>query len=308
MKSKKINLSSLYSHIDCLIENVDKKNINNNIDLILDGGVFNGAYQIGISLFLKRLEKKGYIKIDRISGCSIGSVVGFFYILNNLQEVIDNYDYIINHFRKFNNLLVFETILQKLIVNSDYDINIFNEKLFITYYDIENNKQIVKSKYNDKKDLFETIIKSCFIPYLINGNQYYENKYVDGITPYIFNKVVNKKILFIKLLSLDKILESIIIKNEYNIYSRLLGGILDISNFYNNKKSSLCSYIDNWKFSDYFFIRIRCFLFLSIVIFIEILVKYYKKIPVNIKKSFLISNINLIIKNLYRDFLNTIIL
>mgnify|MGYP003840060669 CR=1 FL=1 len=36
------------------------------IDLVLDGGIFNGSYLIGALYFLKEMEKKKYIKINEL--------------------------------------------------------------------------------------------------------------------------------------------------------------------------------------------------------------------------------------------------
>ena len=37
-------------------------------------------------------------------------------------------------------------------------------------------------------DIINTIIKSSYIPYLIDGNILYENKSIDGVTPFIFKE------------------------------------------------------------------------------------------------------------------------
>ena len=50
-----------------LIENLpdDLKNSKTplRLDLVLDGGVFNGSYLVGALYFLKEMEKRNYIKI-----------------------------------------------------------------------------------------------------------------------------------------------------------------------------------------------------------------------------------------------------
>ena len=53
---------------------------------------------------------------------------------------------------------------------------------------------------------------------MLNDEYYYKENYLDGVTPYIFKKS-DKKIIFIRLLSLDKLFECFIIKNENNIIS-----------------------------------------------------------------------------------------
>ena len=58
------------------------------LDIVLEGGVANGSYQIGCLLYLKLLEKKCKLKIDRISGVSIGAITGFYYIINSLAWLL----------------------------------------------------------------------------------------------------------------------------------------------------------------------------------------------------------------------------
>ena len=72
-----------------LIDNLpdDIKNVKKpqSIDLVLDGGIFNGSYLVGALYFLKEMEKRNYIKIERISGCRIGSIVAFLYYIDGLE-------------------------------------------------------------------------------------------------------------------------------------------------------------------------------------------------------------------------------
>ena len=44
----------LSEYINYLIENVNKNNISDKIDLVLDGGAFNGSYMIGCLMYLKK--------------------------------------------------------------------------------------------------------------------------------------------------------------------------------------------------------------------------------------------------------------
>ena len=38
------------------------------VDLIFEGGLFNGSYQLGFLSYIKKLEEKNIIKVKRISG------------------------------------------------------------------------------------------------------------------------------------------------------------------------------------------------------------------------------------------------
>jgi hypothetical protein len=75
----------------------------------------------------------------------------------------------------------------------------------------------------------------------------YENKYIDGVNPYIFNKEPNKKILYLDLFGYDKIGNLINIKNEKSNFHRILSGLLDIHTFFIKKSSTqMCSYVNDW--------------------------------------------------------------
>ena len=61
------------NYVNKFIENLpdDSKKLQR-IDLVLDGGIFNGSYLIGALYFLREMEKRKYVTIERISGCSVG--------------------------------------------------------------------------------------------------------------------------------------------------------------------------------------------------------------------------------------------
>lgn len=307
VKKTKINLNTINIHINALIDNLDHERIYKKIDLVLDGGLFNGGYQIGCVLYLKTLENKKFINIERISGCSIGSVVGFCYLTNNMQECINNYEYLLKCYRENYNFKLLKELLYDIVVRKDYSLDMINNKLYITYHQVKKTKKVTKNIYTSKEDLYESIVKSCFIPYMLNDEYYYKENYLDGVSPYIFEKS-NKKIIFIRLLSLDKLLECFIIKNENNIITRLITGIVDIDNLFHNKKTQFCSYLDNWKMNDYIMLRLRNIIFILLVFSIEYIIKLYNNIPDKIKKSYIIENIHAIINYIYKDFLKSHIL
>ena len=71
--------------IDSLIVNLPSPTVRNDIDLILDGGAFRGSYTVGCLRVLKHIEQKHWIKVHRISGCSIGSISALLYLTDNLD-------------------------------------------------------------------------------------------------------------------------------------------------------------------------------------------------------------------------------
>ena len=64
---------------------IEKLKKRKNINLILEGGVFNGSYLIGALYFLKELESRKYIKTRKFSGCSIGAICALFYLMDDIQ-------------------------------------------------------------------------------------------------------------------------------------------------------------------------------------------------------------------------------
>lgn len=240
------------AYVQKLIENLPLNDYNSKkpvrIDVVLDGGAFNGNYLAGALFFLKEMEKRGYIIVERISGCSIGSFVGLLYVINKLEYISDLNNLILNSFKTSYNFNKIKYILEKLKNEFPNDIcNIVTNKLFISYNNVIKNKKCVKCIFKNTDEIIDAILKSSFIPFCIDGSVAYNGKYIDGITPYIFKKSANKKILYLDLLGSDKIFNIINVKNEKNNYNRLLTGLLDIHNFFIKKSNtSMCSFVDEW--------------------------------------------------------------
>lgn len=236
-------------YINKLIENLpDETKNKQRLDVVLDGGIFNGSYLVGALYFLKEMERKDYVSIERISGCSVGSIVGFLYFINALDIMPKLYNIVKNEFETKFSLKTLKKIKMYLKNRIPKDVcSLVNDKLFICYNDVKNNKKIVKSRYKNENEIIDTIIKSCYIPFLIDSNVYYKDKYIDGINAYIFKKENDKKILHMELLGYDKFSYSLNIKNERSNFHRILSGLLDIHCFYIKKTStSMCSYVDDW--------------------------------------------------------------
>ena len=90
-------------------------------------------------------------------------------------------------FKKKGNLSVLKHCLRFLKKYIPNDFYLFcNNKLYITFYDINQQKQMLQYIYSSNDDVISAVYKSCFIPLLINGKISVENKYLDGIYPYIF--------------------------------------------------------------------------------------------------------------------------
>lgn len=301
------SLNPLKNYIGALIENLDKEKIPKNIDLILDGGAFNGAFGYGILIYLKELETLKLLKIDRISGTSIGAILAVIYLTDTLDNNIILFEELLNTFRETMFLDKSSRAIHELVNKYVSNIETLNNKLFITYYDISTMKQVVVSKYESKDELIEILIRSSYIPYITNGNLQYDNRYCDGCTPYIFPKS-NKKTLFTYFMTYNKLKASLFTKNEVNIWSRLLNGIVDINNFFSGSQSEFCSYINNWMLIDFSLLRIREIMIVMCFLIIKSYIYVNEKIPENIKNNIYLSRFQEILISLYKDIFSYMIL
>ena len=69
-----------------LINNLPKRETPYELDLVLEGGAFNGSYIVGILMFLKEMENSRLVKLHRISGCSVGALLCLKYLMNDLES------------------------------------------------------------------------------------------------------------------------------------------------------------------------------------------------------------------------------
>ena len=76
--------------------------INNpmNIDIVLEGGAFNGSYLAGCLIYLKELEKRNYIKIHKLSACSVGTLISLAYFIEDKELISKVYNIAYNNLKK----------------------------------------------------------------------------------------------------------------------------------------------------------------------------------------------------------------
>ena len=244
-----------------MIENYVNKLINTinhpqkivEIDLVLSGGVFNGSYILGALYYLKNLEKNKIIIIRRISSTSVGSILGLLYLIEKLDLFNDFYNTIFNQLKKRKNLS--QLLDLKNILNDklpDDICQLLNNRYYLCYNNIKLCKKNIKSNFENKDQLIDYIIRSCYVPYLIDYNPCYKNKFMDGMLPYFFKKKHNRQILYINVFTPDKLYYVINVKNESNNLHRILSGVNDVHMFFlKNENTLMCSYIDRWFIYDY---------------------------------------------------------
>jgi predicted patatin/cPLA2 family phospholipase len=307
------------SQITNLINNIPERITKEplELDIVLEGGGFNGSYELGVLYFIKELVERKYIKINRISGASIGSILGLCYLTNKLDLFIDNYKQTREEWRETISLKVIQKLiidLCDLITEEEFSL-IKNNKLYTTFFSLKDKKQIIKQNYETIDELKECIIKSCYLPYIVDNDIGYkceEQYFIDGGHPYIFHnreKSGLNKILYISINQLKNIPKMITTKNENNIYGRVLKGILDCYEFFLNqnngfyKETELCSYVNEWKTTKYISLYIKQFsilIFVYLITYIHILIN---KLGPYIENIEFYDRILMIIKNIYKDII-----
>jgi hypothetical protein len=278
------HINLLRQYINALSVNIKVEPEPKQLNLIFDSGAVNGLMGIGAALYLKHLEKINYIKINKISGCSIGSLIAVWYICGCPDTMYEDIDTLFKHYKSNKNFFIFEQVVKKTIrqlFTTDEDIRKLNDVLHINYYDTQDARQCVVSKFKDSTHLLTCILRSSHIPFLTNNCHKYEGRYVDGIAPYLFEEGNN---LFIQLIKFTSPLKSLNIKKEKNIYSRLIRGVVDTNEFFINDCSKLCSYV-NYKTKLHLCAR-QYFVFF-ILYLIEWFIYFKKIIPHTFKKTVL---------------------
>ena len=296
----------LQKYINNLVDTIEpngklnklNKKVVEKVDIILEGGLFNGSYQLGFLNYIKQMEKNKLIKIKRLSGCSIGSFMAFLYFTDvSLDENIDFISNIIyKHIKKYNNLNFFNKVKKFYIKRLPPNfLQLVNGRLFITYNDVSKNKQIVKSTYASIEELFEIIRRSCSVPYIIDKTLFYNGKYFDGLYPFIFKPKNDRKIINLNIINSQTFNYFLSIKNEKNNINRVINGILDTHIFFSsNFNSNMCSYVNDWSIITNIKHRLLIKLFkfsIFILHHIYIFIKIFKKYShdsIDINKLFII--------------------
>ena len=297
---------ALNAFISSLIENIPDNHIPKNIDLVLDGGAFNGIYMLGGLFYIKELEQREKIHIKRISGCSIGAVLGLLFILNKMDISIEISTLAFKCLRKHQHLKKLIMIIKKKFneIVTEEDLLIINDKFYLTYFDTNNGKQVIKKKYDSRKDLLDCVIKSLYVPYLIDEGLTDNDGCIDGSFPHIFKPKKNRKILFLNLQSIDKIKKMIFIKHEKNIYPRLLEGLMDTHSFFEKDKSNnMCSYVNDWGLIDILFFRMREIIYVTLVYIFRLGLKIDSLFPDSWRRDPFIKQHISVFKNIWRDII-----
>ena len=301
----------LQEYIKALVINIDKKNIPRKINIIFDGGAFNGGFAAGMAIYLKCMEEYKLIKIHSVSGCSVGSLLAVWYLSGCKPNTIIYFEKFMTSYKKNMHLHECKDIIHELIddiFSRDIEntlLSKLNGHLFISYYNIKKHKQKTVSKFINKKHIIECILRSSHIPYIIDGCASYKKTYMDGISPYIFNNGCPS--LFIKLLTFRKCSRAFMIKSENNIQYRLLTGVADVNEFFTTGKSDMCSFVGDWTYVTILQLRLREILFFTIFSLIGWLVIMKSYLPKTITNSLIYNGASKAIDGLYSDIVGRVL-
>lgn len=251
--------------IDIIPINIKKKyfDIPLQLDIVFEGGLFNGSYLAGCLLYLKQLESREYIQIHQISGCSIGSLLAILYFIPDPQLWIEIYQLASAHFKENHNINIFEDLFKIIKLHLPKNIiSKINNRVYICYFNIKTGKRIIKKKYKNIDHLLEIVRRSCSFPYVVDNDLFYKNKFIDGLYPYIFKNASNRRILYLNIHNLNQISGMLSIKNEPTNIHRILEGIVDIHSFFiSSSNTNICSFIDTWSIIN----KIKHFIFTFVI-------------------------------------------
>ena len=296
-------------NVKTFIKTLEKPEQPINIDIVLEGGGFNGAYEYGVLMLLKEMEAQDFIKVHRISGASVGSILGLCYLSDNMHFYIEHYHMIRESFKETGTLTKCKEILKESIYNfSDELFESFqNKKLYITYFDVNKKKQMVQESFANKEDLLRGIVKSCYIPFIFDNNIAYKIKneaYMDGGQPFIFKErsCDDRRILYITINQLERLRNMFSLKGEKDQNGRILEGLLDAMQFFTyNKRTTMCSYVNSWNILDFIIIRCKQAGLLFAAYFIYYILYIHSYIPDTIKTTLVYQIANTILITFYKD-------
>ena len=297
---------------------IDKNivNINNNeyngkepvkINIMLEGGAFNGSYMLGALTYIKELERRGIVKVECIAGSSVGAILGLLYLIDKLDFGVILYNIIYKEYsvnchtaRGVNKAM---KILGEMI--KDKDLKKLNNKLYINYFNINTGVEVVNSTYTNLEELKKMINRTTYVPIITDGKCSYKNKYLDGGIPSPFkNSRYKTYIITLIPLNLKKIKALFSVKDEKSNIPRVFEGITEAHKVFCNKESSwLVSCITEWKIQFLLLYRLKKFLFLLIFNIPRYVEVIYKNIPDNIKKNLLLYPIVNIVRDIYEDIM-----
>lgn len=300
----------LSPYINTLQKSLPFHKLPNSIDLILEGGAMNGGYEIGVLTYLRNLEKDNKIKINRISGVSCGALNAALYLCNQIDLADQLFSKLTSGLHNTGSFSFLSECIDNFLKSiPDDNITTLNDRLFITYINLNSQERITQSKFSDKSDLKNALLRSAHLPFLIDGKATCQEKYFDGGIPFVFPKIsnhnsTNHKTLYIQLLSFDLLKETLSSKSQEDVTSRAVDGIQLIDDFLKRlQPNKIASFTEDWS-------KIRILQQLSIsilwssfVYLFALLKHYYDQLPSQYRQHYILQKIRFIFKSIYQEYL-----
>ena len=277
------------------------------VNLILDGGAVNGIVGVGAVLVINKFEISGVIKIGKISGCSIGSLIGLWYACGCPISTIHHLSKMFNMYKVNKTFRHYKQCVKEIVYSilPKEDMHKINNRLFIKYYDVINCNEVIVSTFKNRKHVVKCLVRTAHLPYITSRQFILNNKYIDGIYPYFFK--TPERNLFIQLMSLLDPLNLVCVKNETTILPRVIYGANQAILFLENGRSSVCNivYSNNYYYKIIFYIRlISSILILCLMDYFNMLTRC---IPIQATKTLLYLQIKKISDKLVRCVIDSIV-
>lgn len=303
-KKDNADVDLLRNYIDAVTKNsLNGLDEPKEIDLVISGGAFNGGYGYGVLLYIRSLEEQDKIKINRISGCSIGSLLAVDHLSNRSLNLEELYTGLQRCLRDNGRLYVLREIVEKVIDNALEDENFFTKakgRLFITRTNVSTGSHEVIENFKNRNDLVEAVFSSCYIPFLVDGKMRYDDKYVDGIVPFLFTDS-ERPSLYIDLMCFSKFHKMLITMKEVNPHGRIIDGANDASKFFNEGSAGICSWVNKWGIAQIAIFRLTYLVLYIVVALLDILSN--SSVPMFISDSALYKGVMNTLTRLLRDML-----
>lgn len=235
------------SFIRTIVPNANSTRIPSELNLVFDGGAFNGYYGLGVGMYVKELEAQGLTTVEKVSGVSAGSVLALWYLLDEPKTDLNAlFVEMAAHFNKHRNLRIYKRQVREIVntnLESD-DLSFLDDRLYISYYDTMDCCRKTVSRYKSRKHLVHTIIRSSHIPFVVTDSIAYQGRYIDGVRPELFEGPA--RTLFVQVTTYGRLGRMFSTGSEVNILHRLVVGVADANDFFTTGSSEMCSFTDEW--------------------------------------------------------------
>ena len=298
--------------IKSLIDNIKRPLIEYTLDIVLEPGCFNGAYEVGGLMFVRELESRGFFKVGRISASSAGAIAGFLYFTKSLDKFPEIWERLKEGLLEDGTLCRLREILSGLaetLTDSEFE-SIRSGKLFIAVYNVTKMEQQILDKFATREDLVEAILKSSHFPLLTNGEALLRSggdDYLDGGMPHIFKarqRNPKQRILYLSITTYRRFVTMFNLSSEITIHGRILEGMLDVYNFFlKERETAMTSFIHDWQWTHFVRLRVWQFAYCSLVYSTIIANKIVSYIYPQIKDSPLFKHYQPLMGNIYTDIL-----